>query len=68
LPRQATVGVPVHLRVGLTVRPKRPSAKGLTFQQVVPGRPFDVEVFLLFSEDDFELTGDFCRRLVGHLT
>jgi hypothetical protein len=62
-PRRTTVRVPVDLKVGLTVQPRRPEAQRLAFAPTTPEAPFDVDVFLLFSPDDFELDGDFRRQL-----
>lgn len=62
-PARTTVGVPADLRVGLTVAPRRPSATGLDFRPARADQPFDVDVYLMFSEDDFELEGGFHRRL-----
>jgi len=62
-PRSTTAGVPVDLTVGLTVAPKRPSATGFDFRPARADQPFDVDLYLIFAEDDFALDGDFHRRL-----
>ncbi len=62
-PRNTVVDVPVDLTVGLTAAPKRPGATGLDFRPPRADQPFDVDLYLLFSEDDFALDGDFHRRL-----
>jgi tetratricopeptide (TPR) repeat protein len=57
LPRYTTVQVPVTLQVRLTVRPQSPDAQQMVFWPEHPDQPFEVEVYLFYSPDDFELEG-----------
>ena len=62
-PARVAVRATVDLKVRLTCEPARPGAAALDFLPRQPDRPFEVDLYLMYSPDDFELKGDFHRKL-----